>query len=161
MRMMLTVSALLLLISGSSLAGSGYDSCIKEEKDLKTRETGECRGLRYLLNPSACFATQKKLKEYTTTDRCRKIGVAEKVDFNAATVVPEKKFSSVSTASNAGSVGIISKPGVISPITVIKAEPAVPQQVSTCEELKDENARLKAEINRLTTELEGYTKACR
>lgn len=160
MRMMLTVSTLLLLISGNAMAGSGYDSCIKEENTLKDRETGECRGLRYLLNPSACFATQKKLKEYTT-GRCRNIGLAEKVDFSAPPVIPEKKTSSVSTVNNTGSVDIIGKPGVISPITVIKAEPAVPQQVSTCEELKDENVRLKAEVNRLTAELEGYTKACR
>jgi len=159
MRMILTASALLLLISGNAWAGSGYDSCTKEEKALKIQEASECHGLRYLLNPSACFATQKKLKEYTSTDKCRKIGLAEKVDFNAPPVIPKKKVTAITTTTgNADSAG---KTGAVSPLAVIQTEPAAPQQESTCEQLKEENARLKAEISRLTTELEQYTKACR
>lgn len=149
MRIILTVSALLLLISGNALAGSEYDRCIKEEKTLKTQEASECSGLRYLLNPSACFATQKALKEYTATGKCKKIGSAENVDFSVPPVIPEKKVSSVS------------KVGGVSPIAVKKAEPEVAQQESSCEQLKDENARLKAEISRLKAEREQNDKACR
>lgn len=161
MKKLLIVSVLLLLISGTALAGSKYDECIKEEKSLKTREASECHGLRYLLNPSACFATQKRLKEYTSTDRCRKIGLAEKVDFSAPPVIPERKFSSVSTVSNTGSVVNAGNTSAVSPIAVIKTESSLPLLESTCEQLKEENARLKAEISRLTTELEQYTNACR
>lgn len=172
MRMILTVSALLLLISGTALAGSGYDSCIKEEKALKAREAGECHGLRYILNPSACFATQKKLKEYTATDKCRKIGLEEQVDFNAPPVVPDKKAGAVSPpaivitpgAARPGPAGSEAGTGridVVSPVAVQPAAPAVPQPEMSCAQLKDENARLRAEVDRLTTELEGYTKACR
>ena len=160
MRMILTASALLLLISGNSQAGSGYDSCTKEEQALKTQEASECHGFRYLLNPSACFATQKKLKEYTSTDKCRKIGLAEKVDSSAPPVIPEKKVTAITTTTT-GSADSVGKTGVVSPLAVIKTEPAVPQPELTCEQLKEENARLKAEVSRLTAELEQYTKACR
>jgi hypothetical protein len=149
MRKILTVSALLLLTAGTALAGSEYDRCIKEEKALKVQEAGDCSGLSYLLNPSACFATQKALKEYTSTGKCKKIGIAEHVDFSAVPVIQEKKSGSVSKA------------GVAGPAVVKKAEAEVARQEGSCEQLKDENARLKAEISRLTAELEQYTKACR
>ena len=94
MKTILTMSALLLLISAPAMAGSGYDGCIKEEKALKAREAGDCHGLKYLLNPSACYATQKALREYTSTGKCRSIGSAEGVDFTAKPVMPERKASS-------------------------------------------------------------------
>ena len=161
MRMILTASALLLLVSGNTWAGSGYDRCTKEEQALRTQEAGDCHGLRYLLNPSACFATQKKLKEYTSTDKCRKIGLAEKVDFSTPPVIPEKRVATTTTTDSAGSADSLGKTGTVSPLAVIKTEPTVPQPESTCEQLKEENTRLKAEVSRLTTELEQYTKACR
>jgi len=165
MRMILTASALLLLILGNAWAGSGYDSCIKEEQALKAQEASECHGFRYLLNPSACFGTQKKLKEYTSTDKCRKISLAEKVDFSAPPVIPEKKVTAITTTGTTTGSAVspdgVGKTGAVSPLAVINAETAVPQQESTCEQLKEENARLKAEVSRLTTELEQYTKACR
>jgi hypothetical protein len=161
MKKLLIVSVSLLLISGTALAGSRYEECIKEEKSLKTQEASECHGLRYLLNPSACFATQKRLKEYASTDRCKRIGQAEKVDFSAPPVLTEKKFSSVSTVSNAGSGVNAGKTSAVSPIALMKSESSLPLLEGTCEQLKEENARLKAEISRLTTELEQHTNACR
>lgn len=141
MRIVLTVSALFLLLSGNVLAGSEYDRCIKEEKSLKAREADACSGFSYLVNPSGCFAIQKTLKEYTSTGKCKKIGVAEGVDFSTPPVMPMKKTGS-------------GKADSVSPTAVKKSEPEVPQQESSCEQLKDENARLKAEINRLRAENE-------
>ena len=149
MRTILTMSALLLLISGNVLAGSGYDRCIKEQNALKTQEARECGGLRYLFNPSACFATQKALKEYTSTDKCKKIGIAENVDFGAPATVPAIKAGSIANVGGAN------------PVAVKKPEPQAPQKESTCEQLKDENSRLKAEINRLKAENEQLRKTGR
>jgi hypothetical protein len=146
MRIILTVSALLLLISGNVLAGSEYDRCIKEEKSLKAREASACSGFSYLVNPSGCFATQKALQEYTSTGKCKEIGIAEGVDFSPPPVVPTKK---------AGSTGTV---GGVSPVAVKKPERELPQEESSCEQLKDENARLKAEVNRLRAENERLRK---
>jgi hypothetical protein len=140
MKKILTVSALILLISGNALAGSEYDRCIKKEKALKAQEASECSGLRYLLNPSACFATRKVLKEYTS-GKCKKIGSDENADFSVQAVIPEKKvISDVSTRQK-------------------EIETDVPQQESTNEQLKEENSRLKAEISRLKAENEQLRKA--
>jgi hypothetical protein len=163
MRMILTVSALLLLIAGNALAGSGYDSCIKAEKELKAEEVSACKGMSYLLNPSSCFAKQKALKEYVA-GKCRKIGVAEGVDFSVQPVTPEKKSSSAGSVSKGASTegfSIINKGTNAGSAAVKKPEPAAAQQEPTMEQLKEENARLRAENSRLTAELEQYTKACR
>lgn len=146
MRIFLTVSVLLLLISGNVQAGSEYDRCIKEVKSLQAREASACSGFSYLVNPSGCFATQKALKEYTSTGKCKEIGIAEGVDFSSPPVIPTK---------NAGSTG---SAGTVSPAAVKKSERELPQQENSCEQLKDENARLKAEINRLKAENERLTK---
>jgi hypothetical protein len=146
MRIILTVSALLLLISGNVLAGSEYDRCIKEEKSLKAREASACSGFSYLVNPSGCFATQKALKEYTSTGKCKEIGNAEGVDFSSPPVIPTKKAGSTGTA------------GTVSPAAVKKSEREVPQPESSCEQLKDENARLRAEVSRLKAENERLRK---
>jgi len=154
MRNLLTVSALLLLLPGTALAGSELDSCIKEEKALKAQEASECSGLRYLLNPSACFATQKALKEYRA-GKCRQIGTAGHVDFNAQAVTPGKNSSSAGSvipADSAGNAGIVA---------VKKVETDVLQQETTLEQLKEENGRLKAEISRLKAENEQLRKAGR
>ncbi|KAB0665577.1 hypothetical protein F6V25_07585 [Oryzomonas japonica] len=147
MRILLPLSALLLVLSGNALAGSGYDRCIKEQDALKKKEAGACSGFSYLLNPSACFATQKALREYTSTDKCKKIGIAENADSGVPPVVPVKK---------AGSDGAV---GGVNPVGVKKTESEVPHPESTCEQLKDENSRLKTEIIRLTTENEQLRKA--
>ena len=136
MKIYLIAAALLLLISGNALAGSEYDKCIKEEKALKAQEAGDCSGFKHLLNPSACFATRKALKEYAGGGKCRKIGSAENVDFSVLKSIPEKKIVNVSTGNQ--------------PVVRTEAAP----QASTMEQLKEENARLKAEINRLKTENE-------
>jgi hypothetical protein len=133
MKNILTMSALLLLISGNALAGSEYDRCIKEEKALKSREISDCNGLKYLLNPSACFATQKVLKEYTA-GKCKKTGMTENVNFNVQTITSEKRV--VSTDS----------------VELKRDATEAPQHESTIEQLKEENVRLKAEITRLNTE---------
>lgn len=146
MRINLTLSALLLLISGNVLAGSEYDNCIKEQNALKTQETSNCSGLSYLLNPSACFATRKALKEYTSTGKCKKNSITENVDFSVPPVIPAKKTSSVSKVNG------------VNPIAVKKSESEIPQRESTYEQLKDENSRLKTEINRLKIENEQLMK---
>ncbi|KAB0670367.1 hypothetical protein F6V30_09445 [Oryzomonas sagensis] len=147
MRILLPLSVLLLVLSGNALAGSGYDRCIKEQDALKKKEAGACSGFSYLLNPSACFATQKALREYTATDKCNKIGSAENADSGVLPVVPAKQ------AVSGGNGG-----GGNPAVEVKKPEPVAPHPESTCEQLKDENVRLKAEINHLTTENEQLRK---
>lgn len=137
MRKILTVSALLLLVSANALAGSGYDRCINEEKNLRRQEAGECSGFSYLVNPSACFKTRKMLREYTATGKCHKIGTAENVDFG---VSPLPSAKSADSGGKAGSAGTgIEK----------RSELEVPQQDCGCEQLRLENARLKAENEQL------------
>ncbi|MBC8018946.1 MAG: hypothetical protein H7X83_10570 [Verrucomicrobia bacterium] len=142
MKNILIAAALLLLIAGTALAGTGYDECIKEEKALKAQEAGKCSGLKYLLNPSGCFATRKVLKGYAT-GKCREIGMSENVDFSVPKVIPEKKSINVGTSNQQ------------------KVESGAAQQESTMEQLKEENARLKAEIIRLKAENEQLRKAGR
>jgi hypothetical protein len=160
MKNILALSALLLLISAPVLAGSGYDTCIKEEKALNVREKGDCSGMSYLLNPSGCFATQRIIREYAA-GKCRKIGVAEKVDFNLTADVPEVKGR-----TPAGAVTETGTPGSKNAASVSSA-PArqaeaitIPQGV-TIEQLKEENSRLKAEIERLKAQVEQHENACR
>jgi len=151
MKNSLIVSAVLLLISGHALAGSSYDECIKNEKAIKAQEADDCSGLKYLFNPSGCFATRKAVKEYAG-GKCRQIGAAEHVDFTAPKVIPGKKTPSpVSTAP------VISTTGV----SVKKEIREMPQQEYTLEQLKEENVRLKAEISRLNTENEQLRKGGR
>lgn len=130
MKVILTMSALLLLVSGNVWAGVEFDKCIKEEKNLKRQEAGDCSGLAYLLNPSACFATQKKLREYLSTGKCKNIGITENVDFSIPPDIPVKK---------AGLEAALQKSG--------------------CEQLKDENTHLKTEISRLKAENDQLRKA--
>ena len=131
MKIFMTISAMLLLIAGDIWAGSEYDKCIKEEKNLKRQEAADCSGLAYLLNPSACFTTQKALKKYTSTGKCKNIGLAENVDFNTPTVPTAKNPTGVNKAA------------------INKAEPETTQQESDCQQLKEENVRLKTEIEQL------------
>jgi hypothetical protein len=144
-------AALLLLITGNALAGVEYDRCIKEEKALKTKEAGDCSGFKHLLNPSACYATKKALKEYKG-GKCRQIGLSENVDFGAPKIIPEK------TVSNTGSAGTITS---VESVAVQKAECEIPQQSYSIEQLKEENAHLKTEIDRLKTENEQLRNAGR
>lgn len=151
MKRSLIVAALILMIAENGLAGVEYDRCIKEEKALKTQETGDCSGLKYLLNPSGCFATRKVLKEYAS-GKCKNIGISENVDFNVQKVVPEKKIT------NVGSVAApITSGGRSAPRTETDGRPPeVPH-----DQLKAENDRLKAEIVRLKTENEQLRKLVR
>ena len=142
----MTVSALFLLLAGNVLAGSEYDKCIREENALKAEESGNCSGFSYIFNPNGCFAAQKALKKYTSTDKCRKIGIVEHVDLSAPPV------------ASAAKPGSIDKIGSVSPVDVKKPEHTLPQQEGTCEQLKEENQRLKAEISRLKTENEQLRK---
>jgi hypothetical protein len=154
MKNILIASALLLLIPVTALAGSRYDECVKEEKALKSQQAGDCSGLKYLLNPSACFATQKALRAYAG-GKCRQIGTEENVEFSTPKAVPEKKnlppASTVSTVPVAGNSGV----------SVKKDIHEVPQQEYSIEELKADNARLKVENNRLRMENDQLRKAGR
>jgi hypothetical protein len=140
MRVFMTVFAFVFLMSGNVLAGSEYDKCIKEENALKAEESSNCSGFNYTFNPSACFATRKALKKYTSTDKCKKIGITEHVDFNIPAVIPVAQ------------PGNIEKIGSDTPAEVKTPELRALQQESTYNQLKDENQRLKAEIIRLKTE---------
>lgn len=142
MKNLLTATILLLFMSGNALAGSEYEKCISQEKALKMQESGDCSGLKYLLDPSGCFSTQKALKEYAA-GKCKKIGMAEQVDSGAPMLLPEKKTS-----------------GSTSP-DLNKRATGTPSRESTIEKLKEENARLAAEISRLTAENEQLRKAGR
>lgn len=142
MKYILTISALLLSISALALAGTGYESCITEEKLLKEREAADCSGLNYLFNPSACFATQKALREYAS-GKCRQIGISEDV---AASLLLEKPVKNVN-----GLCSVIQR----------KGDAEVTPQGRTLEQLEEENARLKAEISRLSAENELLRKADR
>jgi len=146
MRITLTLTTLFLLLSGTALAGSGYDACLKEQSALEAREASECSGFRYLFNPSPCFTTQRALREYTTTDKCKNIGIAEHVDFSVQPVSLEEKV---------GGDGMVDGGN---PVAVKKPEPEVPHQENTCEQLKEENTLLKAEVLRLKTENEQLRK---
>lgn len=140
MKKTLIVQPLLFLtVSAHALAGSAYDSCVKEESALKAKEAKDCSGLRYLLNPSACFITQKALREYTS-GKCKKTGQSENVDVGVRPLIAEKKV---------GEIGVTaSKPEM----AVQRIETEVPQPVLTVDRLKEENARLKAEVSRLKAE---------
>jgi hypothetical protein len=153
MKNILIVTALLLLITGNAMAVSEYDRCIKEEKSLKTQEAGDCSGLKSMLNPSACYATQKALKEYRG-GKCRQIGISENVDFSVPKAIPEKINPPSSTASTVPGNNTASVP-------TKKDVREIPQQMYTIEQLKEENERLKAEISRLKTENEQLRKTVR
>ena len=131
------MSALFILIAGNVWAGIEYDRCIKEEQKLKRKEAGDCSGLAYLLNPSECFVTQKALREHISTGKCKTIGIAENVDFSTAQVIAPKASKTVTN----------------------KSEPESRQQESACQQLKDENTRIKTEIDILKAENEQLRKA--
>lgn len=169
MKTIMTLSALFLFISGPAFAGSGYDSCIKEEQALKAREKDECNGLRYLLNPSACYATQRILKEYRG-GKCRQIGLDEKVDFNAQPVVTEKRISSAANGPAGKSDRAASvKPAAAEPVgaapagpaSAMKTEAGAVRQEATLDQLKEENALLRTEVKRLKAENEQLRQAGR
>ncbi|MDA8427722.1 MAG: hypothetical protein M0T70_00520 [Geobacteraceae bacterium] len=142
MKNILIVSVLLLLISGTALAGVGYDQCRHQEKLLKAQAVSDCKGLRYLFDPSACFATQKALKEYTS-GKCKKIGIDEHVDFSVQPVIPKKTT--------------LSEPAPLQK----KIEPSAAPQTTTLEQLKEENLHLRAEVIRLKAENEQLRKLVR
>ena len=67
--------------------------------------------------------------------------MAENVDFSVQTVIPERKVIKVSNVNQK------------------TVETETPQQETTIEQLKRENAHLKAEISRLNAENEQLRKA--
>lgn len=139
MKKVLATVAMVLLSSGSALAGAGYDRCVREEKALRAEVVDSCSGVRYLFNPSGCFAAQKAVKEYDH-DRCKKVGEAEQVAVpSPPAAVQEKKVGA----------------GPAQP----ESKPAGLRQESDVEQLKAENARLKAEITRLKAEIDQL-KSC-
>jgi hypothetical protein len=144
MKIMIIAITLLSLVPGVVQAGSAYDSCVKEEKGLKARETDDCNGLKYLLNPSGCFATRKKVKEFAA-GQCAEIIRAGKPETVAAPAAAPVLAPAPKTVEPPART--VSQP-------VAKTESATPQTTATVEQLKEENARLKAEIGRLKKENE-------
>lgn len=148
---------LILFSAGIALAGNGYDRCIKEEKNLKSKEADNCSGLKYLFNPSGCFAAQRVLKEQSA--KCAEIARSEKPDAATAPVVvpvvPEKM--NVAAPTPAPAAKIIAEPVGTAPDTTRTAETAS-HPAAAPEQYKDENARLKAEIERLKAENQRLKK---
>jgi len=170
MKTILTMSALLFLISGNAFAGSQYDACIKKVKSLKAKEASNCSGLKYLLDPSSCFRTQKELKEIDST--CAAIGAAEKVDVSAPKTVPENKVTAApqkpAEAAPAAAVpdksaaGVVPAPPHKPAAQTPPAQPVVsvePTVETACDQARTENARLKSENIRLRAENEKLRKA--
>jgi hypothetical protein len=151
------VCLLIALISTNVFAGERYDQCLKEEKKLKAQEAGDCSGMKYLFNPSGCFATRKVLKEYTA-GKCREIGKAENVDFSSKPLTSgENPDTTVDTARNGALQKTVVAPGKrnVEDTGKTRLNRDTPQMEITIENLKEENARLKGEINRLKIENEG------
>jgi len=154
MKHTVTICALLLWATGSAMAGSGYDACLQEEKELKAKESASCGGLSYLLNPSPCYATRRVLKEYKA-GKCREIGVAEGVDFTVRPAVPER----IAPPSPVSLPQRPAKPETPRVETVREAPPVQHQKSAvTLEGLQTENTRLRAEITRLKNENEQLRK---
>ena len=151
MKNVLFVSVLFILFAENALAGGGYDACVKEEMALKAQEGADCSGLKYLLNPSGCFATRKFLKEYAS-GKCKTIGIAENVDFSVQKSIPVKKDSRAASVPASTTSGVkVDK----------QIQPEAMQQNTTTDPLKEENARLTAEIIRLRAENEQLRKLVR
>lgn len=170
MKTILIVSALLLLISGNASAGSQYEACIKKVKALKAKETSDCSGLRYLLDPSSCFRTQRELKESDGT--CAAIGAAEGVDTSTPQPVPENRGTAApqkpAVAAPAAAVpdknaaSVVPTPAQKPAAAAVTVQPAVsaePAPEMTCDQARAENVRLKSENNRLRAENEQLRKA--
>lgn len=119
------ISFILMIITIDASAGTGYDNCLREEKALRSRESGACSGMSYLFNPSGCFATQKDLKDYDK-GKCRAIGLSEHVVF--------------------GKDGVKDVPVTM---TLMPATNLTPRQQTEIEALRLEVTRLNAEIIRL------------
>ncbi len=136
------------------MAGSGYDACLQEEKELKAKESASCGGLNYLLNPSPCYATRRVLKEYKA-GKCREIGIAEGVDFAARPAAPERM-------APPAPVSLPKRPArpETPRVETVRETPVVQPQKSvvTLEGLQAENARLRTEITRLKNENEQLRK---
>jgi hypothetical protein len=115
--------ALAVLAAGTALAGSGYDRCLGEEKELRAREADRCSGLAYTFNPSACFAARKALAPYDS-GRCRAIGREENVQ-------PQEPAPAAAEKASA------------------RREPSREELAAENARLKEENIRLRQEIDRL------------
>lgn len=158
MKYLVCATLLLTLAPAVASAGDSYDACLKEQKALKSREADDCSGLKYLLNPSGCFAARKKVKEFAA-GTCGEIIRAGKVEVSAAPAapaVPEKKIIVPPAAVPAAKPVVTpEKPAA----AATKTAPA-PQASSplTMEQLKEENARLRAEIGRLKADMERMKK---
>lgn len=154
MNNMLIAAILFSFVPGTAKAATTYDTCLKEEKILKARETDDCSGLKYLLNPSGCFATRKKVKEFAS-GTCGEIIRAGKVE--AAPEPAVAPTASVKSTIIPPAAAPAAKP-VVAPekpaAGVIKPAPAPQVSPLTMEQLKEENARLRAEIGRLKMENE-------
>ena len=153
MKNMLIAVILLSFAPGTAKAATTYETCVKEEKILKARETDDCSGLKYLLNPSGCFATRKKVREFAsgTCGEIIRAGKLEMPTAPAAPAVPEKKII-VPPATVPAAKPVIEPERPVAAAT--KAAPAPQISPPTLEQLKEENASLKAEIRRLKLENE-------
>ncbi|HEY6871647.1 MAG TPA: hypothetical protein VI298_02850 [Geobacteraceae bacterium] len=134
-----------LLLPGHVLAASGYDTCVQEEQTLRAQEKDRCSGLRYILNPSGCFAAQKALKAHRE-GKCRDIIRAGETK---AAPIPPAAPPPVSAPA---------RPAPASPRTTDAAKEQGTGAEQECDRLKAENARLRAEIERLRAEIDQLGK---
>jgi hypothetical protein len=124
------------------------DACRKQEQELRLKESDLCSGIKYLLNPSACFSAKKQLKE-SVEGKCRNIG---SVGNGAAQETAQKTVPAASP-----SVAPRINSAVLAPYQA-RSTKSTQKQVGDAEYLREENARMKAENERLKLELENMRK---
>lgn len=55
----------ILMAAFTGWCAAADETCIQEKKLLLEKEAGQCSGLPYIFNPSACFNTRKALSAYS------------------------------------------------------------------------------------------------
>ena len=164
MKKLIVSLAVIAMTAGICQADSGYEACLNSEKALKAEEKSDCSGMKYLLNPSGCFATRKKVKEQRI--KCAELAVTQPARQTAAepkppVVTPPSplqdpvpvKPTTAPTIRNdvqpSPPATVPSKPAPRPSSTRAESQPAL-----SCDQLKEENARLKIENERLKAEVE-------
>ncbi len=116
---------------------AGTDSCARQEKELNDQQSSKCSGASYFFNPSGCFVARKALKAFKSGP-CRSRSGTDRAVSEAPSSV----------------TGATSMPPGRSPAPVAAVVPA-----SELEQLKVENARLKAELERLRGQQDGICRS--
>jgi hypothetical protein len=143
-------------VSSAAPAAESPESlaCSSKEKELRLKESDLCTGIKYLLNPSACFSTRKLLKEYDE-GKCRTVRPHDKP---IGREQAEKKTPAMSEPQPTGpSTGPAVSPLTAAPVPASSASTEKP--LGETEKLRIENERFRAENERLKDELERLRKS--